>query len=214
MIAIGIGPRMRTRIRWMAGAALLATTGLVGCGETITQPSASDPATSAADLADAAAYCEQKGGEVQQRQPAWGTNLDEQDWVPLGDPVAVCRFQTLDDEAESRIYVDLVTLTAEEPTLAALAYLSRTEIPDDPPGNPASALCSSLGGTSSFGSTADGGGLVAPDDPDDPVVAPCTFADGSFIDEWGIAYYAEGTVRGIDLAGVFRFDRSTLPEVF
>ncbi|GAA1058875.1 hypothetical protein GCM10009573_03010 [Agromyces bracchium] len=203
-------------IRRMAGIALIAAAGLglAGCTEPPAPPTASDPATSAADLADAAAYCEEQGGEVQQRQPAWGTNLDEADWVPLGDPVAVCRFQTLDDDADSRIYVDLVTLTSDEPTLAALAYLSRTEIPDDPPGNPASALCASLGGTTSFGATADGGGLTAPEDPDDPVVAPCTFADGSFIDEWGIAYYAEGTVRGIDLAGVFSFDRSTLPEVF
>lgn len=204
------------RIRRMVGVGLLAgaSLGLAACSEPAAPPAASDPATSAADMAEAATYCEQKGGEVQQRQPAWRTNLAEEDWVPLGDPVAVCRFQTLDDEADSRIYVDLVTISSDEPTLAALAYLSRAEIPDDPPGNPASALCSSLGGTTSFGPSADGGGLTAADDPDDPVVAPCTFADGSFIDEWGIAYYGEGTVRGIDLSGVFSFDRSTLPEVF
>ncbi|WP_353815093.1 DUF333 domain-containing protein [Agromyces sp. SYSU T00266] len=203
------------RIRRMAGIGLLAlaSLGLAACSEPVAPPTSTDPVTSAADMAEAAAYCEQRGGEVQQRQPAWQTGLDEDDWVPLGDPVAVCRFQTLDDEAQSRIYVDLVTITSDEPTLAALAYLSRTEIPDDPPGNPASALCAALGGTSRFGSS-ESGGLTAPDDPDDPVVAPCTFADGSFIDEWGIAYYAEGTVRGIDLSSVFTFDRSTLPEVF
>ncbi|MRX43814.1 DUF333 domain-containing protein [Agromyces kandeliae] len=204
------------RISRMIGVGLLAgaSLGLAACSESPAPPTASDPATSAADMAEAAAYCEQEGGEVQQRQPAWRTNLDEDDWVPLGDPIAVCRFQTLEDEADSRIYVDLVTISSDEPTLAALAYLSRTGIPDDPPGNPASALCSSLGGTTSFGPSAGGGGLTAADDPDDPVVAPCTFADGSFIDEWGIAYYAEGTVRGIDLSSVFRFDGSTLPEVF
>ncbi|GAA2031765.1 hypothetical protein GCM10009819_14620 [Agromyces tropicus] len=199
----------------MIGAALvaLAALGLVACTEVPVTPRTTDPATSAEDLADAAGYCEQQGGEVQQRRPAAQTNLDEGDWVPLGDPIAVCRFQTLGDDADSRIYVDLVTITSDEPTLAALAYLSRTEIPKDPPGDPASAQCAALGGTGTFG-TKGQGGLTLADDPDDPVVVPCTFADGSFIDQWGIAYHSGGTVRGKDLAAVFQFDQSTLPEVF
>ncbi len=48
----------------------------------------------------------------------------------------------------------------------------------------------------------------------EPVVAACTFADGSFIDEWAIAYYSGDTVRGIDLATVFRFDPESVPAVF
>ena len=34
------------------------------------------------------------------------------------------------------------------------------------------------------------------------------------IDEWGIAYYSNGTVRGIDLSKVFRFDVATAPNFF
>ncbi len=206
---------MRRRARRLIAVLVPAAVaiGLVACTDPVLRPS-SDPATSAEELAGAAEYCESQGGEVQQRQPASQTDLGESEWVPLGDPVAVCRFQTLDDDAKSRIYVDLVTITSDEPTLAALAYLSRAEIPDDPPGNPASALCASLGGTGAFGSSGRGGGLADPDDADDPVIVPCTFADGSFIDEWGLAYHADGTVRGKDLSGVFQFDQSTLPQLF
>lgn len=56
-------------------------------------------------------------------------------------------------------------------------------------------------------------GLVDPQDPDDDVVGACVFADGSFIDEWGIAYHAFGDVRGKDLAEVFRFDQDDLPDI-
>ena len=81
-------------------------------------------------------------------------------------------------------------------------------------GNPASQLCVQLGGAVSYGPGPSGGGLVNTDDPDDVVFAPCYFADGSFIDEWGIAYYAGDVVRGIDLTTVFAFDPSNLPPVF
>ena len=33
----------------------------------------------------------------------------------------------------------------------------------------------------------------------------CMFADGSAIDEWGITYYANGDVRGADLATKMRY---------
>jgi hypothetical protein len=71
-----------------------------------------------------------------------------------------------------------------------------------------------LGGASSFGPGANGGGLVDTSDPDIEVFAPCTFADGSFIEEWGIAYHANGTIRGKDLTEVFRFDIDNAPHVF
>lgn len=34
------------------------------------------------------------------------------------------------------------------------------------------------------------------------------------IDDWGIAYYSNGTVRGTDLTKLFQFDMSKLPPVF
>lgn len=189
-----------------------AALALAGCAGTPTpNPTATDAI--AAETAGALA-CVAHGGEVQSRQPTFGTNNDPASWVALGDPIDVCRFQTLDDDAKSRIYVDLVTIASSEPTLAALAYLSKTPIPEGATGNPANALCTFLGGAINYGTSASGGGFVNTDDPDDEVFAPCVFADGSFIEEWGIAYYADGTVRGIDLTTVFAFDQSKIPAIF
>jgi hypothetical protein len=43
----------------------------------------------------------------------------------------------------------------------------------------------------------------------------CFFADGSAIDEFGIFYYADGTVRGADLAPLFRYQPGDkLPAMF
>lgn len=194
-------------------AAALATT-LAACADTGPGPTpAPRPASSSAAADAGSAACAEHGGTVQSRQPTFGTNNDPSSWVPLGDAVDVCRFQTLGDSDDSRIYVDLVTISSTRPTLAALAYLARTPLPEDATGNPANALCTSLGGAVDYGQGADGGGLVNEDDPDDVVFAPCVFADGSFIEEWGIAYYSNGTVRGIDLAKVFAFDQSKLPAI-
>jgi hypothetical protein len=55
---------------------------------------------------------------------------------------------------------------------------------------------------------------VNKDDPDDTVVALCVFPDGSFIDEWGLTYYAGGVVRGIDLSKVFRYQPTQVPSFF
>jgi hypothetical protein len=55
---------------------------------------------------------------------------------------------------------------------------------------------------------------VATDDPIDQVVAMCVFPDGSMIDEWGIAYMSDGTVRGADLSSLFRSAGQTYPPFF
>ncbi|HEY4226139.1 MAG TPA: hypothetical protein VGM70_10025 [Pseudolysinimonas sp.] len=193
---------------------LSACTGGASAPETRTPtPSGSGTPSAAFDTAAAEAYCTGHGGQLQERQPMFNTNADQSQWVTIGSPVVACRFQSTDADA-SRIYVDLVTLYDTNPTLAALAYLSKTPIPSGATGNPATALCTVLGGASTFGPGADGGGLVNTQDPDDVVFSPCTFADGSFIEEWGIAYYADGTIRGTDLTKLFRFDESKLPAVF
>lgn len=129
----------------------------------------------------------------------------------------MCRFQA-DDEAHSRIYVDLTTLSSPVPTLAALAYLSKVPMPTSSGGaNPATGYCSKeLGGSSTFGAVgASGGGWVAKADPDDIVVALCVFPDLSFIDEWGLAYHSDGSIRGTDLATVMAYQPDgQLPPVF
>ena len=168
------------------------------------------------DLAAAEAYCRQVGGTVQPRQAYWGTNADQTDWLALAGTTSMCRFQT-DDEAKSRIYVDLATLASKEPTLAALAYQSKVPMPSVTGGaNPATSYCSKeLGGSSTFGTVgAAGGGWVAQDDPDDVVVALCVFPDQSFIDEWGLAYHSNGEIRGKDLSTVMQYQTGTLPPVY
>lgn len=161
-------------------------------------------------------YCEQSGGQVQGRDPYWNTNSDQSQWLALAGSATMCRFQA-DDEAMSRIYVDLQTLGSTAPTLAGLAYLSKVPMPSGTGGaNPATLYCTKeLDASSSFGGGASGGGWVAPGDPDDVVVSLCVFPDGSFIDEWGLAYHSAGDVRGKDLTTVMKYQPSgSLPPVF
>lgn len=166
------------------------------------------------EMAAARDYCASVGGVVQPRQAMWNTNADPDQWVDLGRTMELCRFQA-DDEADSRIYVDLLTLWSEQPSLAAAAYLARVPMADEyTGGNPATIHCADLAGSSQFGLGAANGGWVEPEDPDDPVVAMCVFPDGSAIDEWGIAYYAGGVVRGTDLSQVFRADTADFPPIF
>lgn len=209
----------RIRSLLSAGAACAAlAVGLAGCsGDAApvnTPVATATTLPNGFDLKAAQDYCSEKGGTVQSRQPTYGTNGDKAAWVKLGEPITLCRFQAK-DEAKSRIYVDLVSLYSTQPTLAALAYLAKTPLPESKGGaNPAAVLCGKLGGSTDYGAGVDGGGLVSASDKDDTVIAPCVFADQSFIDEWGIAYYSTGTIRGTDLSKLFRFDASKLPPVF
>ena len=176
----------------------------------------SSPASSPApvDPAAAQAWCEAKGGTVVEHHAYFGTNNDQSQWVDLGRSIELCRFEA-DDEAQSRIWVDIITLATPTPTLASAAYLAKVQNELDPAkGNPATQDCTALGGTSVFGPGASGGGWVAVDDPTD-IIALCMFAVGSAIEEWGITYYAAGTVRGADLAPLFGWsDHDPLPSFF
>ena len=136
-----------------ATVALLAATGCTATGGNATaEPS------QAGFLPATRAYCVEKGGTVQERQPMYGTNNARESWVPLGEPVEVCQFRTTDPSA-SQINLDLVTLYSTHPTLAALAYLAKAPVPSDGSVNPAYLLCVSLGGGSAYGTGAAGGGL-------------------------------------------------------
>ena len=162
----------------------------------------------------AAAHCQSSGGTVQLNQPTYNTNNDESQWIKIGEPVSVCAFESGTGQEATRIWVDLVTLYSSQPTLAALAYLAKKPLPAsaNPNVDPASTGCLALGGTDSFGNpqSAAGGGMVTGSN----VWVPCTFADGSFIEEWGIAYYAQNDIRGKDLKTVFRFNTNDLPPIF
>ena len=197
-----------------------AASGSAASGSARTTPSGSSASGSSGATASEAAmeqYCQQSGGQVQGRHPYWNTNGDQSQWLALAGSATVCRFQA-DDEAKSRIYVDLTTLSSADPTLAGLAYLSKVPMPSSTGGgNPATSYCSTeLNGSSSFGGGgASGGGWVNQTDPDDVVVSLCVFPDGSFIDEWGLAYHSAGEIRGKDLTTVMRYQPSgPLPPVF
>jgi putative hemolysin len=162
-----------------------------------------------------AAYCTDHGGTVETREPYWGTNLDQSQWVRLTGSIELCMFAEADDHAV-RIYVDTTTLASRRPTLAAAAYLAKVPLTNVPPGvNPAAVDCNQIvHGSSTWGTSLSGGGWVNFDDPDFTVVDLCVFPDGSAIDEWGITYYAGGVVRGTDLAPLFRFDQDVVPQLF
>jgi len=162
-------------------------------------------ALSQADLSKAEAYCVKKGGEVNDRDPYYNTNGDEQDWLRLSGWRQFCKFKSKKDG--SRIYLELSTLYTEKPTLAALAYYAEVPITGSCNGNPASCYCSQLGGSDLFGGiNAAGGGWVKKSDPDDIVLEACIFPDMSTIDSWGLTYHSVGIIRGKNLDKVLRYE--------
>jgi hypothetical protein len=170
-------------------------------------------------LAAAKQYCTDKGGMLVDRVATWNTNADPAQWVPFGGQMTLCEFESGEGDSATRISVDLLTLYSEKPTLAAVAYLSKVPpaMPSTPSANPASYNCTyGLGGSGTFGNGAAGGGWVDQSQPVFVVMDLCMFEDGSAIDEWGITYYAEGAVRGADLAPIFRYQPKPgeLPAVF
>jgi len=186
------------------------------------QAACGDDASGAASLQNKAAakYCEESGGAAQTAHAYAGTNGDRSAWLELGQSTELCRFEMPgadpnDPFQATRIYVDLVTLYTDQPTLAGVAYLAKVTptLPATPSANPAAYNCAALGGTSQFGTSVDGGGWATEDRPDE-VVDLCVFPDLSFIDEFGILYYATGTVRGADLSTKMNYNPTRLPDLF
>jgi hypothetical protein len=200
-----------------ATAALL----LAGCA-TGASPSAASSASPGAPTtggsADAEAYCADQGGAIVDRVAVSNTNADPSAQLALAGRLRLCEFETGSGDQTTRISVDLTTLYSEEPTLAAVAYLSKIR-PRQPPTvgqNPAEYHClDTLGASSAFGNTNIAGGWVDAEQPIFVVMNLCVFADMSAIDEFGIWYYAAGTVRGADLAPIMRYQPGDqLPAMF
>ncbi|MGC1379648.1 MAG: hypothetical protein WA814_01350 [Candidatus Baltobacteraceae bacterium] len=148
----------------------------------------------------AAAYCTQTKGEVLVREPLYGTNGSSP--LRLAGHRSFCQYTSKKDG--SRIHILLETLYTTQPSLAALAYYLK------PPtgscqGNPASCYCSYLGGSDQFGGDTGNGGGWYNKKSVDQVLEACIFPDMSSIDSWGLAYHANGIVRGIDLEKVMRY---------
>ncbi|HVM93358.1 MAG TPA: hypothetical protein VMT67_11135 [Terriglobales bacterium] len=170
------------------------------------KPVQASAAPEAGDVQDNGAsrdYCTNAGGEVDNRQPYFNTNADEQDWLRLSGSKNFCKFTSADDG--SRIHVLLSTLYTTKPSLAALAYYAQVPL-GQCNGNPAACYCTQLGGSDSFGGiNLNGGGWVQKSDPVDTVLEACIFPDMSSIDSWGLAYHSAGIIRGADLDGILRY---------
>jgi len=162
-------------------------------------------ATSNQDNSAADEYCTKNEGTVETRYPFYGTNNPKP--LQLANSMQVCAFTSKTDR--SRIFVALDTLFTDQPTLAALAYGSKTALtPAKNGSNPSSLYCTQLGGTDAFGGASDasGGGWAKEGGAD--AISMCVFPDLSSIDSWGLTYHSDGTVRGADLTDLFRFQKS------
>lgn len=147
------------------------------------------------------AYCTQKGGAVQERQPFYGTNGGSP--LRLSGRQYFCEFTSQKDG--SQISVLLGTMWTKLPTLAALAYYAEVAYNENCNGSPGSCYCSQLGGTDLFGGiNGAGGGWVLTTDSND-VLDTCIFPDMSTIDSYGLFYHSAGIIRGKDLSKVLRF---------
>ena len=157
-------------------------------------------ATQATDGA-AAAYCRKTGGEVELRRPVYGSNGSS--LLFLSGERSFCQYTLKKDG--SRIHILLSTLYTPKPTLAALAYILKPPPGSGCQGNPASCYCSQLGASDQFGGTTGAGGGWYEKKGIDQTLEACIFPDMSSIDSWGLAYHANGIIRGIDLSKVMRY---------
>jgi putative hemolysin len=169
------------------------------------------------DVAAAEAYCTDNGGMLVRRVATWNVNADPEARLELAGRATFCEFES-DEEVSSRISVDLVTLYSEQPTIAAVAYLSplTVTLPETPSANPAEYSCRlDLFASAAFGNTATVGGWVNADEPTFSVMNMCVFPDMSAIDEFGLWYHANDEIRGIDLEPILRYQPGRrLPAMF
>src|SRR5207342_1241978 len=82
--------------------------------------------------ATGAAYCTGKGGMLVARVATWNTNGDPSTWLPLAGRQTFCEFEMGSGDTATRISVGLSTLSSTEPTLAAIAYLSKVKTTSPP----------------------------------------------------------------------------------
>lgn len=179
-------PRHPTLPAWGLGTlGLLAVAGVLALAS---------PAARAAGAPDAAQrYCKATGGALETyrfydgsghayAKPAWVCNYpDASGTDPFGHAI-----------------IDLATLYADKPTLAALAYYAKPAWNGKFKTTPAKDYCLQLGATPSLQGQWS---LQAFGDQ----IGMCMFEDGSYMEEWALFYNQAGTPRGVDLGTVMRF---------
>src|SRR5579863_8918865 len=198
------GGTMRFRIQTAGQMAALLICGLMLAASSGAQTAKSTTADATSDVKPAA-YCTNTGGEVEYRRPYYNTNSDQSQWLRLAGGEGFCQYTKGSGDTSSRIHVSLNTLTAKEPSLAALAYYAQVPWNGQGNGNPASFYCTQLGGSDSFGGVSAAGGGWVELDTTDVVLEACIFPDNSTIDSWGLFYHSDGIIRGIDLSTVLKY---------
>jgi hypothetical protein len=202
-------------MRWFAAIAAMSCVFLCGCanfgGSSQFGAASAEPQSPAAEQlalpaglsaaeTAAAAYCEKTHGEVELRRPVYGSNGSQ--LLFLAGKQSFCQYTSKKDG--SRIHILLLTLYTKKPSLAALAYILKPP-PGSCQGNPASCYCSQLGGSDQFGGASGAGGGWYNKKSIDQTLEACIFPDMSSIDSWGLAYHANGIIRGINLQKVMRY---------
>ena len=195
--------------RSIAALAALSVLWLCGCGGNTVSTTPSESSASAGaiqqaydvpDETGAAAYCVKTHGAVEVRHAVYGSNGPS--LLFLAGVKTFCQYTSKKDG--SRIHILLSTLYTTKPTLAALAYYQKPSM-GSCGGNPASCYCSQLGASDQFGGTYGAGGGWYKKNSIDQTLEACIFPDISSIDSWGLAYHANGIIRGIDLEKVMRY---------
>lgn len=147
----------------------------------------------AAPAADAVSYCKSTGGKVETYRFYDGAGHE------FAKPARVCNYPDASGtDPFGHALIDLATLYADKPTLAALAYYGKPAWNGKLKTTPAKDYCLQLGAAPSFQgawSLKPGGGQSG----------MCMFEDGSFMEEWTLFYNQAGTPRGVDLGTVMRF---------
>lgn len=152
------------------------------------------PSASASTVSDASAYCRSTKGVVETYAFA-----DSGGHV-YAKPATMCNYP---DQSGTDPYghalVDLATLYATKPTMAALAYYAKPAWDGKRrTGQPAHDYCLQLGGAPSV----HGSWYL---DRNAGAMGLCMFEDGSFMEEWTLFYNQGGSPRGIDLGLVLRY---------
>src|SRR5262245_29985412 len=140
------------------GRVVLALTLIcAGCAPAATSaPSTGGSAAPSGSSDDAAArtYCTDKGGMLVERVAVSNTNADPSAQLQLAGAMTFCEFESGTGDQTTRISVDLVTLSSDRPSLAAVAYLSKVPPTQThtPSTNPGAFYCTdTLGGARALG---------------------------------------------------------------
>lgn len=135
---------------WKATTGLNSLAVLLTAGIAVSSPTAAT--NNAAAPASPKSWCTAKGGKPVDFSYAHGhTNSSLP--TPSGGHTLMCEFTNTKDDTSITVAAD--TLTADKPTLAALAYTFKPKKRPWTGGNPATQYCTDLCGTVQFGD--DGG---------------------------------------------------------